>query len=519
MGHRVTTLNVNTIEPAGSTLTLGASGDTIVATDSVNVNTLKDMGDAGTVVSAFTTVGAGTWTCPAGVTSAEVLVVAGGGGGGGSDTGGQSGGGGGAGGVVHHATYTVVPAVVYDITVGDSGLAGTNSGAGRNAGNGGNSVCNVNAEGSQSAMTAVGGGGGSEGAGIAGGSAGGTGRGNATAASGSQGDSGGGTGYGNDGGYDGNNATSAGGGGAGAVGGNGATYPGPGGAGREFSNFSDYGVAGFFAGGGGGGSGDSDAGGAGGSGGGGAGGSEVVGNDATANTGGGAGGGGAATGGGTGGSGVVLVRYNVTEAQSIFQSDGSGNLSNVNSGFGGPLVLLGTQTASDSASLAFTSGLTSTYNTYLFRFNNIVAATDGAYFTFQTSTDGGSNYTVTITSSFFEAYNKEDDTSYGLTDVDANMQGQGNLYQYLNDALEGVSQHADATLDGELHLFDVSSTTYIKNFYTRTNAMVQLGASAPGSVDAYVGGYFNTTSAIDAISFKMSSGNITVGTIKMYGIK
>ena len=91
--------------------------------------------------------------------------------------------------------------------------------------------------------------------------------------------------------------------------------------------------------------------------------------------------------------------------------------------------------------------------------------------------------------------------------------------KYLNDALEGVSQHADATLDGELHLFDVSSTTYIKNFYTRTNAMVQLGASAPGSVDAYVGGYFNTTSAINAISFKMSSGNITIGTIKMYGIK
>ena len=44
MGHRVTTLNVNTIEPAGSTLTLGASGDTIVATDSVNVNTVKDAG-------------------------------------------------------------------------------------------------------------------------------------------------------------------------------------------------------------------------------------------------------------------------------------------------------------------------------------------------------------------------------------------------------------------------------------------------------------------------------------------
>jgi hypothetical protein len=32
-------------------------------------------------------------------------------------------------------------------------------------------------------------------------------------------------------------------------------------------------------------------------------------------------------------------------------------------------------------------------------------------------------------------------------------------------------------------------------------------------------GYGNTTSAVNAIQFKMSSGNIDDGTIKMYGIK
>jgi len=38
-------------------------------------------------------------------------------------------------------------------------------------------------------------------------------------------------------------------------------------------------------------------------------------------------------------------------------------------------------------------------------------------------------------------------------------------------------------------------------------------------MDSYIGGYFNTTSAIDAIRFSVNSGNIAEGTIKLYGIK
>ena len=39
------------------------------------------------------------------------------------------------------------------------------------------------------------------------------------------------------------------------------------------------------------------------------------------------------------------------------------------------------------------------------------------------------------------------------------------------------------------------------------------------SWNGFVSGYGNTTSAVNAIQFKMSSGNIDAGTIKMYGIK
>ena len=34
----------------------------------------------------------------------------------------------------------------------------------------------------------------------------------------------------------------------------------------------------------------------------------------------------------------------------------------------------------------------------------------------------------------------------------------------------------------------------------------------------YVGGMLNVTTAIDAVQFKFSSGNIDAGTIRLYGI-
>jgi len=260
--------------------------------------------------SVHTAVGATTWTCPTDVTSADILVVAGGAGGAGSDTTNQSGGGGGGGGIVHHATYTTVPAVVYDLTVGDKGVKGGSVDP-RSGTNGGNSSFNDNAEGSQSKMTAVGGGyggGGGSAVGGDGGSGGGGGHSNA-GGSGTQADSSGGTGYGNDGG-DGYDGTGAGaGGGAGAVGAAGSSGTGgAGGAGQLFSNFTSYGASGYF--GGGGGAGGGTTGGVAGSGGGGAGGTGGAGMTAgTVNTGGGGGGGGDVSTGADGGTGTVIILY------------------------------------------------------------------------------------------------------------------------------------------------------------------------------------------------------------------
>ena len=177
----------------------------------------------------------------------------------------------------------------------------------------------------------------------------------------------------------------------------------------------------------------------------------------------------------------------------------------------GDVVLLSTQTASDSSSLDFTSGITSTYGEYIFKFYNINPATDGAKFEFQGNAVGQSGYNETITSTLFCAYHDEADANTDLQYESARDQAQGTAYQYLTS---GVGSGADENCAGELHLFNPSSTTYVKHFYARVNEYYYVDYT----LDNFVAGYFNVTTAIDEISFKMSSGNFD-GTIKMWGVK
>ena len=190
-------------------------------------------------------------------------------------------------------------------------------------------------------------------------------------------------------------------------------------------------------------------------------------------------------------------------------SNGSGTLSSV-SGFGGALNLLSTQTASGSATISFTSGIDSTYKEYVFKFININAATDQASFTWQASTDGGSSYGMTITSSAFQAYQNEAGDSYALQYNTASDQAQATTYQNIT-YLQG--NESDKSSSGELHLFNPSSTTYVKNFYSIANNCEHQDMTQ----NMFIGGYINSTSDVDAIQFKMSSGNFD-GKIKMYGV-
>jgi hypothetical protein len=178
----------------------------------------------------------------------------------------------------------------------------------------------------------------------------------------------------------------------------------------------------------------------------------------------------------------------------------------------GSLVHISTATASSSASIEFTSGIDSTYKEYLFYFVNMHPSADSS-FVFQTSTDTGSSYGVTATTTHFRAYHIEDgaealfgyQTSYDLAQSTSDV-----TLAYTN------SSDADNGCCGTLTLFNPSSTTFVKHFISDSSTM--RNASPDASIRSVGAGYFNTTSAVDAIQFKMSSGNIDAGQILLFGV-
>jgi hypothetical protein len=180
---------------------------------------------------------------------------------------------------------------------------------------------------------------------------------------------------------------------------------------------------------------------------------------------------------------------------------------------GGGLNLISTQTASSSATISFTSGLDSTYKEYVFKFYNMHPATDNTHFTFNMSTDGGSNYNVTKTTTYCHAAHNESGSASEVA------------YQAPSDLAQSTDFHRlqnfsnsnnDASCSGFLHLFNPSSTTFVKHFISNFNSSSY--TTDPYSLNPFTAGYGNTTSAVDAVQFKYSSGAIESGIIKLYGV-
>jgi hypothetical protein len=181
----------------------------------------------------------------------------------------------------------------------------------------------------------------------------------------------------------------------------------------------------------------------------------------------------------------------------------------------GNMILLSSQTASSSASISFTTGIDSTYKEYQFWFINIHPATDGADFQFNLSTDSGSNYNVTKTTSAFIASVSESGTFEGLS-----YQSTLDLAQSTSDQkiTSDIGNDSDQSAVGYMSLFNPASTTYVKHFIL-TSQHYYPDPSVDFTQNMFVAGYGNTTSAVNAVRFQMSSGNIDDGTILMFGIK
>ena len=180
---------------------------------------------------------------------------------------------------------------------------------------------------------------------------------------------------------------------------------------------------------------------------------------------------------------------------------------------GGAWNFIAKQTASADATIDFTSGIDSTYKEYLFTFNNIHPATDNTQFAFQVDTGTNTSYNITCTSTAFRAYANEAGSDSGVGYVSGEDQHQGTAFQKLT-AGGTVGNDADQSASGYLHVFNPSSSVFVKHFICRSNA----SHASDYTADFYASGYFNTTTALTRAQFKMLSGDIDLGDICLYGL-
>ena len=166
--------------------------------------------------------------------------------------------------------------------------------------------------------------------------------------------------------------------------------------------------------------------------------------------------------------------------------------------------------------LSFVNGasdvvLDSTYKEYLFIFNQIHPETDQTNFEFNGSDDTSSHsYDIIKTTATFEAYNNEGGTDAAMSGP-ARSLAQDTAFQEISFS---IGADNDQSASGYLHLFNPSSTTFVKHFI----GMTTHSGNNDYTTHFHVAGYFNTTAAITAIQFKFSADEIQGGTISLYGI-
>jgi hypothetical protein len=192
---------------------------------------------------------------------------------------------------------------------------------------------------------------------------------------------------------------------------------------------------------------------------------------------------------GVGSSGQVLTS-NGSSALPTWQATSSS----------GGLVLIQTKTASNSASLTFTTGITSTYNNYMMTFQNVVPVTNNINTILRCSTDGGSTY---LNSGYVT----------GNTKVEYNSTTFGNgttTSDFLN--LPGLDNTAGIGLSGTIYLYGLPGAGY---------KMVQgqfILNEGGNPFYVYVVSWNTTASAVNALQVITSSGNISTGNVSLYGL-
>jgi len=206
-------------------------------------------------------------------------------------------------------------------------------------------------------------------------------------------------------------------------------------------------------------------------------------------------------------SGLITVNDRGARSATTFGSVEAG---------GGNMVFIKKLTASSSATLSFVDGASSvvlddTYDSYVFKFISIHGASNDGYFLFQADTGTNTNYNQTITSSNFKATHDEADSETALSYRTADDLAQSTSFQRLSSP---IGTENDECMSGYLQVFNPSSSVFVKHFMARTSTLDMSDVNQ----HVFVGGYFNTTTALTRFRFKSSTGNIESGDICLYGI-
>jgi hypothetical protein len=178
-------------------------------------------------------------------------------------------------------------------------------------------------------------------------------------------------------------------------------------------------------------------------------------------------------------------------------------------GPGGGWKLLETKTADNSATVDFTSGIDATYRSYAVVISYMRPQTNSTHLYMRTSSDGGSSFDSGSSNYRYRTHATSDNggghalASSGATFMAVSGSEIGNL------SSDGYC--------GEVRLFDPSQTTSYKQV-TSLFHYTQLQNPSRTTI-GHGGGMRQSTAAVNAIRFFMSSGDIVSGVFELYGLK
>lgn len=208
----------------------------------------------------------------------------------------------------------------------------------------------------------------------------------------------------------------------------------------------------------------------------------------------------------TTGSGIIQTvapTFVAAAASGYCTANGNGS---GGTGGSGSFVLVEEHTASTSAELDFTTCISSTYDDYELRLVNLLPGTNSQQILMQMSTDGGATYDSVAGNYTWAAI--------------YSGQGTGGFYAGLTSGLQVSHAQADNTpsfggVTAHISLHAPGSSTTYKHAEWHIEGR---DARDPVPSTQLFGGMYISTTAVNAFRFISTSGNLTSGTARCYGL-